>query len=139
MVGYSFPQRFAASILAGTKRQTVRSPRTHAKRHAVAGDVVHLYTGMRTRSYRLLGTARCISVVPIEVDTWMPMIAYADQRLLAADALDAFAALDGFADWPAMRDFWLAMHGGGAWSGLLIRWSDLHITGGRGDSERNCE
>ncbi|MEJ0016825.1 MAG: ASCH domain-containing protein [Acetobacteraceae bacterium] len=46
MVAYSFKRDFAAPILAGIKRQTIRADR---RRHARPGEVLQLYTGMRTK------------------------------------------------------------------------------------------
>ena len=52
MVAYSFKKQFGPPILAGTKAQTIRADR---KRHVRSGELVQLYTGMRTRQCRRLG------------------------------------------------------------------------------------
>lgn len=45
---YNFKARFAAPIQAGTKRHTIRAPRKGG-REDQPGDMMYLYTGLRTR------------------------------------------------------------------------------------------
>lgn len=47
MVAYSFQKRFVEPIRSGRKRQTIRADR---KRHARPGEVLQLYSGMRTNA-----------------------------------------------------------------------------------------
>jgi hypothetical protein len=51
MVAYSFNRRFVPAIESGIKSQTIRAPR---RRHARPGEWLQLYTGMRTKSCRLI-------------------------------------------------------------------------------------
>lgn len=53
-----FQSQFAAPILAGSKTQTLRQPRKDG-RDPKAGDTLYLYTGLRTKTCRKLGEARC--------------------------------------------------------------------------------
>ena len=123
MVAYSFRQIFRSPILAGTKRQTIRSDR---KRHARPGEEVQLYTGMRTRQCAIIGRAVCESVRPVWIgvdDDWID-----DGLAIRVETvdLDRFAQADGFADWSEMRAFWRAEHPGvPVFSGVLIRWGAL--------------
>jgi uncharacterized protein YqfB (UPF0267 family) len=123
MVAYSFKQQFAAPILAGTKRQTIRADR---KRHARPGEELQLYTGMRTRQCALIARVTCASVTPIRI-RFPPdsMIEFDDQTLRPGAGIDAFARLDGFPDWHAMKQFWWANHPTSlrVFTGMLIRWT----------------
>jgi len=127
MVAYSFQKQFAAPILEGTKRQTIRADR---HRHARPGEVLQLFTGMRTRHCRRLGTATCQSISPITLNFDARRIVYrfADgTTTIYPGGLDDFARHDGFADWPAMRAFWAKTHPPlPAFSGWLVRWSAFH-------------
>jgi hypothetical protein len=101
MVAYSFQKRFADAVLAGLepgpwrpgmKRWTLRHDR---RRHARPGEAVQLYTGMRTRSCRLLGRAQCQAVVPV-------LIGWDDAGRWTID-LDFTAHVDDLrviAEWP---------------------------------------
>lgn len=130
MVAYSFKARFGPLIASRAKTQTVRSDR---KRHARAGETLQLFTGMRTRQCRLIGTATCQAVSPVRFD-FNPgsesLELYGVQTRAPAD-LDAFARRDGFADWAELKAFWAAEHPGlSVFSGWLIEWlaSDLVVT-----------
>lgn len=125
MVAYSFKARFAPPILAGTKRQTIRAER---KRHARPGEQLQLYTGMRTRSCKLIGRAPCLSVTSIRLDFQVRRVESLDTGTAwtTAEETDAFAVSDGFADWNAMAAFWAAEHPGiDLFSGVMIRWAPL--------------
>lgn len=129
MVAYSFKAQFAAPILAGTKRQTIRATR---KRHACSGETLQLFTGMRTRFCRLIGTATCSAVFPItmifpngpiECGTLNPDAALWTWH---ADKLDDFAIQDGFCDFAAMRAFWADEYPGvDLFTGVLVQWTDF--------------
>ena len=124
MVAYSFKARFADPILSGEKQQTIRA---HRKRHAYGGQILHLYTGMRTRQCRLLARAICQSVERIKIDVDGGSVHFCRQvETIAGAELDAFARRDGFADWPDMQAFWRAEHPSIAtFDGVLIRWDEL--------------
>ncbi len=125
MVAYSFKAQFAEPILGGTKRQTIRANR---KRHARPGELMQLYTGMRTRNYRLLMNPRCVAVFPVVIQpdcafvgAGYPGPAHGETRaaaefgigqlaegLFIAPHLDSFARADGFSCWEGMKNFWFA-------------------------------
>lgn len=127
MVAYSFKSRFVEPMCAGRKRQTIRAER---KRHAMVGEKIQLFTGMRTKQCRLIGTARCSSVVPITLrmlsSPLLDEAEYGGRIVCLMQDLDAFARMDGFADWWEMRRFWRDEHGEPVeWSGVLIRWDEF--------------
>ena len=124
MVAYSFQARFAAPILAGTKRQTIRADR---RRHARPGEELQLYTGMRTRQCKLIGRAICRDVrrVALQFDTAtecdgveLDGVFYHGSQ---AD-LDRFAVADAFTDWADFKGFWRLVHGAARFEGVVIRW-----------------
>ncbi len=126
MVAYSFQARFVAPILAGQKCQTIRA--VGRRRHVRAGEMIQLYTGMRTRQCHLIGVAECKSVEPI---TLLPHRSrgyvlmgndVVRTRLTGTRILDWWARQDGFEDWSDLCRFWVTTHGGKRFSGLLIEW-----------------
>lgn len=134
MVAYSFNKGFAAPILAGTKRQTIRLPR---KRHARVGEELQLFTGMRTKHCQLIGRATCTGVHDVRLDFVAGSVSIDDSLLLTLpEDLDEFALRDGFqprrADdfarrpWWFMRTWWSQTHPGlEVFNGVLIRWEAL--------------
>lgn len=126
MVAYSFKSRFGPPILAGTKAQTIRAERAGKSRHARPGELVQLYTGMRTRQCRRLGEARCLEVSAVKIDLLLSVLIVGDVCFGGPKALDQFARQDGFADWHDLVDFWVAEHPGvDLFEGVLIRWQPL--------------
>jgi uncharacterized protein YqfB (UPF0267 family) len=126
MVAYSFKKRFGPPILAGTKAQTIRAERAGKSRHARPGELVQLYTGMRTRQCAKLGEARCLAVWPIKMDLVVGIVAANDGWIRTAADLNAFARLDGLQDWWELVAFWVAEHPGvDLFEGVLIRWQPL--------------
>lgn len=123
MVAYSFKQRFAAPILSGLKRQTIRADR---RRHARPGEALQLYTGMRTRHCRLIARATCLDVSPIT-------LIFRDGEGVVLEGLkstygdmDGFACADGFDSWADLSQFWRDNHPAvEVFDGVLIRWGDL--------------
>lgn len=122
MVAYSFKARFGPLIATRAKTQTVRSGR---KRHARPGETLQLYTGMRTRSCKLIATATCVAVSPIRFD-FRPdreMVEVHHRAAVQPAELDFFAQSDGFADWADLKAFWAREHEGvERWEGVLIQW-----------------
>jgi hypothetical protein len=131
MVAYSFKKQFGPPILAGTKAQTIRADR---KRHARPGELVQLFTGMRTRQCRRLGESRCVEVLPVRMAFSRrgaaELMQVGERYLVTGGQMDAFARADGFADLEAMARFWWTEHppeGGNilTFEGILIRWEPL--------------
>jgi hypothetical protein len=140
MVAYSFNKRFIEPILVGLgerrmhhvepKRQTIRA--VGRRRHARPGEMLQLYTGMRTRACKKIGEAECVSVEPIHIFVEMGKIVLLGRRetIEKPGGLDRFAQSDGFKDWIEMRQFWRDEHGDlvrlGPFVGVLIRWEPIH-------------
>jgi len=103
-----FSPRFAPSVQAGTKRQTIRRPR---KRPIRPGDQLSLraWTGAPYRSkQRVLGVGVCQAVQPVTIG--------------ADFADDAEARRDGFTDAGDLRQWFEATHGL-PFHGLRICWA----------------
>jgi hypothetical protein len=133
MVAYSFAPQFVEAVASLKKRQTIRGAR---KRHALPGEPIQLYAGMRTKYCRKLVTVDpvCIDVrhIAIELSSRHEQLI---TRLeiegvpLGDDELEVFAAADGFggalADGFARRrmgEFWVRHHDWATFIGVLIRW-----------------
>ena len=76
----------------GRKRQTIRLPR---KRKTVKGDILYLYTGMRTKACRKLGEAKCKSVMGIMLFS-NGDVYWRDHRWLKKSEIQRIAKDDGF-------------------------------------------
>lgn len=129
MVAYGFKARFAAPILAGTKRQTIRKPRVGRHRHARDGEKIQLYTGLRTKQVRLLGVAECLGTASVRLNFLRDRVNVDDGASWAFSAperLDAFARNDGLADWADMKATFREIHGDLVeFFGVIIYWGDL--------------
>jgi len=121
MVAYNFRRFLVPPIIAGTKIHTIREgrknpppSRKHVGGHALPGDEVQLYTGMRQPGCQLIGRAVCKRTIRITVEvihSWVDLYetpGKKPRRLNCWDGshieLDPFALADGFKDW---SDFWI--------------------------------
>lgn len=136
MVAYSFKSGFVPLIQSGAKRQTIRA---HRKRHARPGEMLQLYTAMRTKQCRkIIPDVRCVAVdeIIMPAGCWTnkgdydPILINGIPVLL--DDLEAFARADGFQAEQShtaaheMRTFWRLYHGLGRFEGVVIRWEADH-------------
>lgn len=122
MPAYNFKSQFAALVECGAKRQTIRKER---KRPTHAGDILILYTGMRTKSARNLGNHWCISLQGVQIRK--DAIALGTLGLSPAQA-DALAAADGFTDAYELTDFMISLYGPLPIADLvLIKWEHLVV------------
>lgn len=132
MVALSFKGQFAAPILNGTKRQTVRMQR---KRPPRVGEQLQLYVGMRTKQCRKIMpdpicTEVCLIMITVNADApeLIAGITFDNRTHLGNEAIERFAVADGFAASGgcsarrAMGNFWMRHHGPGQFIGHLIRW-----------------
>ncbi|MFN3994860.1 MAG: hypothetical protein ACK4IU_18360 [Tabrizicola flagellatus] len=125
MVAYSFQPRFIEPIRQGFKTQTIRA--IGQRRHARPGELLQLYSGMRTRHCeRILPDTPCLEVMQVEIQFRAGEIA----RIVTDGApirdLDAFALRDGFADAVDMSAFWRDHHPqvtSAGFNGVLIEWA----------------
>ena len=124
MVAYSFQRRFKDPIYRGVKRQTVRADR---KRHARPGEMLQLFTGMRTRQCaKIIDDQRCTAVLPVEI-RFDPASGIVNILTggVPVRSLDDFAVRDGFTDIQDMSAFWNQQHDiqpGGVFCGVVIEW-----------------
>jgi hypothetical protein len=143
MVAYSFRPRFVDAIklglgkyafegsqsIFGPKRQTIRA--IGKRRHARSGELLQLYTGMRTRQCKLIGYARCTEVLIIVIAFGKTpnstIISIDEHARYMGTGLTTFARLDGFSDWDDMLSFWEKEHGTEQpFRGVLIKWEQLN-------------
>lgn len=143
MVAYSFKSRFVEFIRAGLrleiediraldrpKRQTIRA--VGKRRHARPGEVLQLYTGMRTRQCQKIGEARCTSVSKIKISGSKIELAIGEpgdwMEIRTRPSLDEFARADGFIGWADMHNFWCTEHDirKRPFEGLLIKWEPIN-------------
>lgn len=99
---YNFKPMFVAAILNGEKRHTIRAERKHPDK---PGDVMHLYTGLRTKKARLLMRAPCIHVEAINITGAFAICI--DGNWMSLTEREALALRDGFASLDDMQKFWL--------------------------------
>ena len=64
MPAYSFQKQFVPMILDKSKTHTIRRRRA---RPTKPGDMLMLYTGMRTKSCKLIAVTECVRIEPIEI------------------------------------------------------------------------
>lgn len=125
MVAYSFNPRFEEPIKQGFKTQTIRAG--GKRRHAMVGEQMGLYVGMRTQHCRLIRRVTCTAVMAVELGFTNGVLIGALTDGVRVRDIDGFAIRDGFRDAGEMSEFWYAAHRifNGAFNGLLIEWAQL--------------
>lgn len=118
MPALNFQSQFAQAVESGDKRQTIRAPRKDG-RDPEPGDLLHLYTGMRTKACRKIGERRCRKVMPVVID--FNSVRLNGDSFLLTEARETFARADGFEDWTAMRQWFEKVHGL-PFRGFVICW-----------------
>lgn len=127
MPALNFRQEFADDVKLDFKRQTIRAPRKDGRPHARIGDTLKLYTGMRTKSCRLLA-----EVTVTRIDTvWMDGGSMKLNGKPVYSTLSArddpitdneFAQADGFNSFTEMADWFRDVHGL-PFEGVVIYWN----------------
>ena len=121
---YNFEKRFVSKILAGEKTHTIRAIRAHPDK---AGNLLHLYTGLRHKGAKLLMRVPCLKVEEIEIDACGhecncdPFVAIAGIELNESER-EALAVRDGFASFDQMLEFWA---GRLPFRGHIIHWRKI--------------
>jgi len=115
MPSLNFKKQFMGAVLNGTKHQTIRATRKHPIK---VGDVLYLFTGMRTKECLRLRVTCCTRVRQIRIDQARVRIGMRDLTLIEIKAL---AAADGFLDPSLFVDFFQCNHGL-PFTGQLIEW-----------------
>lgn len=128
MPALNFKAQFAEVVEYGNKRQSVRAERKDGREHAKVGDRLKLYTGMGTKSCRLLGTATVTSIKRIRIEACemfiegrrLPSAIY-DRHCEQTD--NEFAEADGFPSFMDMADWFRDVHGL-PFEGVVIYWDE---------------
>jgi hypothetical protein len=122
----NFQKQFAEAVKSGKKKQTIRAPRKYSIK---SGEILHLYTGLRTKKCKKLQKVVCKSVQDVTINNigmlTIDGISIIDSCLKANiyyfDYLDVFAQADGFKDWKDMIKWFSETHGL-PFKGWLIKW-----------------
>ena len=110
----NFDLRFAGSIEAGIKKQTIRRGRK-----VCVGDVLYLVEDKGTTSCRRLRTTHCVMIHDIYISTNSAILL--DNVVLSRAAAEQLAIGDGFDSLKDMMRF-LKSAGGLPLDGQLVRW-----------------
>jgi hypothetical protein len=137
MPALNFKKQFEPHIRSRRKRHTIRAKR---KRPIKPGDMLYLFTGMRTKSCQKIMQTVCAKVEDVKIE----MRAYSGKGILArgltfphviiegidlsGDEKEALAYADGFDSFADMMKFW---DGRLPFSGDLIHWKE-------GDAKRRA-
>jgi hypothetical protein len=111
---YNFKTRFAPRILDGSKTHTIRPLRAIPDK---PGKTLHLYTGLRTKSARLLMRVECVKIEKIEIGERHDV--RIEGLYLDEDEREAFARRDGFENFDEMMKFW---EGRLPFEGQIVHW-----------------
>jgi len=106
MPAYNFQGQFVPMILDGSKVHTIRRRRKHPTK---VGDMLCLYTGMRTKQCKLIVMTECVKVEPIaiipnEKSLLIPNI-YNGWDWLSVSEINRIAHEDGFENVNDFFDF----------------------------------
>lgn len=128
MPAFNFKKQFAQDVEFGIKRQTTRAFRKDHRPHCKLGDTIKLYTGMRTKSCRLLGEAEVTRIDDIEIRS-TEMFLNGVRLFTTIHERDApqtdneFAAADGFESFTEMANWFDEVHGL-PFRGKVIYWGE---------------
>lgn len=122
MAAYNFQKRFAPAIRSGAKRGTIRARRKNGYVPKV-GEMISLYTGMRSIACELLRHVKVKAITPIVVNTTDGDFdgVVLDGVVLGREAALKLAKDDGFESLADMAAFFSEAHGD-SFSGYLIQW-----------------
>lgn len=130
MVALNFKAEFVIAIDGGQKTRTIRQVRKSG--NPKRGDVLQLYTGMRTKACEKIRDAKCIRVRPVTICHMG--VKLDGKNLLAGDSPaylggpdsegwdGDFARADGFDTFSDMVEFFEKQYGL-PFNGQLIEWS----------------
>ncbi len=117
MVAYSFKEKFAPEVQAGTKTQTIRQTA-----RCKVGDRLQLYTGLRTKKCRKLREGICCAIDTVSITPEGPVFG---QPGWHPKDPDDFAAKDGFRCYDDMYDFFHDEYGEEVFNGFVIMWNPI--------------
>lgn len=135
MPAFNFKERFRESIEDDTKTTTIRPANKQGKppHNVKGGDMLYLYTGLRTKQVKKIGEYHCIAVNNIhllfdEVRTVQVWINYTNKpkKEVRCKELLAFVEREGFKTLTDMREFFIDQYGSSKekleFNGYLIGW-----------------
>jgi len=121
-VAYNFNERFAGAVKTGVKKSTIRGQRIGRSRHALPGEPLRLYTGMKTKECKkLLPNQICSNVQRIVIIQEPLVSVILDDFVLSAAAVEELAVADGFDDVETFAGFFRENYGL-PFEGVLISW-----------------
>lgn len=126
---YNFQERFAPFILDGKKTHTIRAIRANADK---PGNMLHLYTGLRTKRAKLLMRRECVKIEEIAIDFLLEgyfgpnptYIVRIDGEQLDRTECETLARRDGFSDFREMMKFWREPKNRLPFKGHVIHWRE---------------
>lgn len=127
MAAYNFQKQFIEPIRAGVKCSTIRARRKNGYLPR-PGDVLSLYSGMRTKACTLIRKVAVEAVVPVSIQVlpadrgWLEISLVVCGEPVTGGDKHRFAVGEGFKDPEAMAEFFLRMYGENM-NGWLIRWN----------------
>ena len=122
MPGLNFHKRFADNVESGRKRQTIRAFRVIPIK---PGDMLYLYTGLRTKYARKLGQypAKSVELIHMHFNTKNDDVVILKETVYSTQTeLDQFAQADGFDDWQDLKAWWKKTHNKKVFKGTLTKW-----------------
>lgn len=119
----NFHSSFAPLVESGQKRQTIRARR---KRPVEIGELLHFYTGCRTKAARrLIEPQVCLLAVPIRMcwkqGRYRSFECVINGRKQTVSEIQHLALKDGFPDIAAFKGFFLP-NGASEFIGQFITW-----------------
>lgn len=123
---YSFKARFVPLIQSGKKLTTIRAPRKDGKLPK-PGEVLHLFTGMRTKQCQKIAEVICKRVLPIRI--WRERGVNGvtlNGVTLSGAGRNQVAWRDGFENWEEMISFFSTVHTL-PFTGHLIEWETKEV------------
>ena len=120
MVAYNFQAWKAPKVESGESRQTIRA--WGKRRHAVPGELLQLYTGLRTKACRKLinPDPPCILASPVFMRNFGGIVLINVEGKLVTGA-EQLAIDDGFYTLGDFIKFFRKTHGF-PFEGILIKW-----------------
>jgi hypothetical protein len=118
---FNFKRQFVPAVESGEKLRTIRRNRNDGKR-PVPGDIACLYTGLRTRSTRLLREAKVLRCLAVRID-FEDYSIVVDGHKLDHTERGEFARADGFPNVVEMLTFFKEQYGGPVFEGFLTEWA----------------
>jgi len=109
---YNFQKRFVTMIEDGKKRHTIRRIR---QRPTKAGDLLKLYSGMRTKKCELILETVCTKVLPIQIVPGAGLIlingkVHEDKSIVRFASNDGFDNVDDFFVFFMRYSIWDLIH-----------------------------